>query len=69
MGQDGAAGEEAEVDKLLMLSTVGMGLALPIWLARQENRGRALKKALLGYTVFNFFWLFSTLVVVPRLMD
>jgi len=53
--------------KLLLLSTVLSLVIVPIYASKDPNPARSYKKAFLWLVAFNFFYLFATRVIYPRL--
>ncbi len=55
------------MQKILLLSTVISLVALPVIASKDPHPKRAMKKAILWLVAFNFFYLFATRVIYPRL--
>ncbi len=53
--------------KLLLISILVAGIALPAWAARTRSPKKGLKQALFATLLFNLFYLAALRVLYPRL--
>lgn len=55
------------MDKILLLSSILVSLAVPIRAAREPDPRRALRRAVGYVAAYNAFYLFALLYVYPRI--